>query len=67
MRKRKKTPRIRKRRAEMSLGPIVSHLVDSEFVERTSTVLLLGILWSSLAVCVGAALSYDILYWFAAV
>jgi hypothetical protein len=51
----------------MSLGPIVSHLVDSEFVERTSTVLLLGILLSSLPVCVGAALSYDILYWFAAV
>jgi len=35
-------------------------------VERTSTVLLLGILWSSLAVCLFAALSYDIVRWFAA-
>jgi hypothetical protein len=51
----------------MAIRSIVSHLADSRFVERTSTVLLLGILWSSLAVCVGAALSYDILYWFGAV
>jgi len=50
----------------MAIRPIVAHLADSRF-ERTSTVLLLGILWSSLAVCVGAALSYDILYWFGAV
>jgi hypothetical protein len=47
----------------MTIRPVVSLLADSRFVERTSTVLLLGILWSSLAVCIVAALSYDILYW----
>jgi hypothetical protein len=47
----------------MTIRPVVSHLADSRFVERTSTALLLGILWSSLAVCIVAALSYDILYW----
>jgi hypothetical protein len=47
----------------MIIRPVASHLADSRFVERTSTVLLLGILWSSLAVCIIAALSYDILYW----
>ena len=48
----------------MTIRPAVSHFVDSRFVERTSTVLLLGIFWSSLAVCVLAALSYDVLHWF---
>ena len=51
----------------MTIRPIVSHLADGRFVERTSTVLLLGILWSSLAVCIVAALSCDILYWFGGV
>jgi hypothetical protein len=51
----------------MTIRPVVSHLADSRVVERTSTVLLLGILWSSLAVCIVAALSYDILYWFGGV
>jgi hypothetical protein len=51
----------------MTIRPVVSHLADSRFVERTSTVLLLGILWSSLAVCIVAALSCDILYWFGGV
>ncbi|HET7019663.1 MAG TPA: hypothetical protein VFI58_02995 [Xanthobacteraceae bacterium] len=51
----------------MTIRPLVSHLADSRFVERTSTLLLLGTLWSLLAVCVGAALSYDILYWFGVV
>ena len=50
----------------MTIRPIVSHLVHRRFVERTSTVLLLGILWSSLAVCVLAALSYGIVYWLGA-
>ena len=44
----------------MTIRPIVSHLVHRRFVERTSTVLL----WSSLAVCVLAALTYEIVYWF---
>jgi hypothetical protein len=34
------------------------------FVERATTVLLLGILWSGLAACILGALSYDIAYWF---
>jgi hypothetical protein len=51
----------------MTIRPVVVHLADKRFVERTSTVLLLGILWSSLAVCIVAALSYDILYWFGGV
>ena len=48
----------------MTIRPIVSHLADKRFVGRTSTILLLGILWSSLAICVLGALSYDIVYWF---
>jgi hypothetical protein len=38
-------------------------LVDKEFVQRANTVLLLGILWAGLAVCVIGALAYDIAYW----
>jgi len=49
----------------MTMRPIVFHLLHKRFVERTSTVLLLGILWSSLAICVLGALSYDIVSWFA--
>ena len=41
----------------------MAHLVDKEFVERANTVLLLGILWTGLAVCVVGALVYDIAYW----
>jgi hypothetical protein len=48
------------------MGTMVAHLVDKRFVERANTVLLLGILWSGLAICVLGALSYDIAYWFAA-
>ena len=41
----------------------MAHLVDRECVERANTVLLLGILWGGLAVCVIGALAYDIGYW----
>jgi hypothetical protein len=41
---------------------IVAHLVDKRFVERANTALLLGILWSGLALCVLGALSYDIVW-----
>jgi hypothetical protein len=44
----------------------VSRLIDQRFVERANAVLLLGILWGALAVCVLGALSYDIVYWLAA-
>jgi hypothetical protein len=44
----------------------VARLIDKRFVERAHTVLLLGILWSALALCVLGAVSYDIAYWFGA-
>ena len=45
---------------------IMGHLVDKRLVERANTMLLLGILWSALALCVLGALSYDIAHWFSA-
>jgi hypothetical protein len=33
-------------------------------LERANTVLLLGILWSALGICVIGALSYDMANWF---
>ena len=45
---------------------IMAHLVDKKVIERATTVLLMGILWSGLAVCVLGALSYDIAHWFSA-
>ena len=42
----------------------MAHLVSKRFVERANTALLLGILWSGLAICVVGALSYDIAHWF---
>ena len=50
----------------MTIQSTAPHLLDKKLVERASTVLLLGILWSSLATCVLAALSYEIVSWFAA-
>src|SRR5215813_15558187 len=43
---------------------IMAHLVSKRFVERANAALLLGILWSGLAICVLGALSYDIAHWF---
>ena len=43
---------------------VMAHLVDKKVIERANTMLLLGILWSGLAVCVFSALSYDIAHWF---
>jgi hypothetical protein len=48
----------------MTIRASVSHLLDKRFVERSSTLLLLGIFWSSLAVCVLASLAYEMVYWF---
>jgi len=46
---------------------IVAHLDNKKkLLERANTVLLLGILWSALGVCVIGALSYDMAHWFAA-
>jgi len=39
----------------------MTHLIDKN--KRANTVLLLGILWAALAVCVLGALAYDILDW----
>jgi hypothetical protein len=49
----------------MTIPPVVSRRLEDKFVERASTVLLRGILWSSLAICILAALSYGIASWFA--
>jgi hypothetical protein len=49
----------------MTIPPVVSRRLEDKFVERASTVLLRGILWSSLAICVLAALFYGIAAWFA--
>ncbi len=45
---------------------ILAHLVDKKVIERANSLLLMGILWSGLAVCVLGALSYDIAHWFSA-
>jgi hypothetical protein len=37
-----------------------AHIADKSFVERATTALLLGLLWSGLATCILGALSYDI-------
>jgi hypothetical protein len=49
----------------MTIRPVVSRRLDEKFVEGTSSVLLRGILWSSLAICVLAVLFYGIASWFA--
>jgi hypothetical protein len=36
---------------------MTTHLIDKRFIDRANTALLLGILWSALAVCVLGALS----------
>jgi hypothetical protein len=41
----------------------MTHLIDKNFTERANAVLLLGILWAGLAICVLRALAYDVLYW----
>jgi hypothetical protein len=41
-----------------------AHIADRSFVERATTVLLLGILWGGFAACILGALSYDIAHWF---
>jgi hypothetical protein len=45
------------------MAAAVAHLADKRFIERANAVLLLGILWSALAVSVLGALAYDIAYW----
>ena len=42
----------------------MSRLLDKNFLERAHEVLLLGILWSGLAVCTLGAVTYDIANWF---
>jgi hypothetical protein len=41
-------------------GRLMAHLIDKNLVESVNCVLLLGMFWSGLAVCVVGALSYDI-------
>jgi hypothetical protein len=49
----------------MTIPPVVSRRLEDRFVERASKVLLRGVLWSSLAICVLAALFYGFASWFA--
>jgi hypothetical protein len=42
----------------------MAHLIDRHFLERANSVLVLGVLWGGLAVCVIAATLYDIATWF---
>ncbi len=44
---------------------MVTFLVSKRLLERANA-LFLGVLWSAFAVCVVAALSYDVLYWLGA-
>ena len=44
----------------------MAQLNGKKWLERANTVLVLGVLWSALAVCVIGALSYDMAYWFTA-
>jgi len=44
---------------------IMAHLFDRNLVQRANTALLLGTLWPALAMCVLAALAYDIRFWVA--
>jgi hypothetical protein len=46
------------------IGTSSAHIADKSFVERATTVLLLGLLSSGLAACILGALLYDIAYWF---
>jgi hypothetical protein len=41
----------------------MAHLVDRHLVERANTALMLSILWGGLAVCVIAAMIYDVAFW----
>jgi hypothetical protein len=42
---------------------IMAHLFDRNLVERANTTILLETLWPALAMCVLAALAYDIRLW----
>jgi len=42
----------------------VSHLFNKQSIERANTLLLLGILWRALGVCMVGAFAYDIAFWF---
>ena len=48
----------------IAMEAMMSRLLDKNFLERAHEVLLLGILWSGLAVCTLGAVTYDIANWF---
>jgi hypothetical protein len=43
----------------------MAHLFERNLVERVNTAMLLGTLWTALAMCLLAALAYDIRFWVA--
>src|SRR5262245_27730942 len=42
----------------------VSHLFNKRSIERANMLLLLGIIWGALGVCMVGAFAYDIAFWF---
>lgn len=43
----------------------MAHLFERNLVERVNTAMLLGTLWTALAMCLLTALAYDIRFWIA--
>jgi hypothetical protein len=43
---------------------MMGRLFDKNFLERAHEALLLGVLWSGLALCTLGAVAYDIANWF---
>jgi hypothetical protein len=41
----------------------MAHLIGKHLVQRANSALLLGILWTALALCVLGALAYDVRSW----
>jgi hypothetical protein len=49
--------------SERESGAVMAHLVDRHHLQRASTMLMLGILWSGLVACALGALAYDLVLW----
>jgi hypothetical protein len=43
---------------------VLGRLVDKHFLQRTNTILMLGMVWGALAICALGALAFDVALWF---
>ena len=43
---------------------VMGHLVDRHLLQRTNTILMLGMVWGALAICALGALAFDVALWF---